>query len=83
MPKKGGVIMSTLFDEVKERTRKDADEFIEMIVAGGGELYACKLAYDMFKLKREDLDDNVSDVITVGQLYEMTGGEPGTQIIFT
>jgi hypothetical protein len=37
----------------------------------------------MFKLKREDLDDNVSDVITVGQLYEMAGGEPGTQIIFT
>ena len=58
------------------------DEFIEMIVAGGGELYACKLAYDMFKLKREDLDDNVKDVITVGQLYEMSGGE-GTQIIFT
>jgi peroxiredoxin family protein len=59
------------------------DEFIEMIVAGGGELYACKLAFDMFKLKREDLDDNVLDVITVGQLYEMAGGEPGTQIIFT
>ena len=59
------------------------DEFIEMIVAGGGELYACKLAFDMFKLKKEDLDDNVSDVITVGQLYEMAGGEPGTQIIFT
>ena len=58
------------------------NEFIEMIVAGGGELYACKLAFDMFKLKREDLDDNVKDVITVGQLYEMSGGE-GTQIIFT
>lgn len=58
------------------------DEFIEMIVAGGGELYACKLAYDMFKLKREDLDENVKDVITVGELYEMSGGE-GTQIIFT
>jgi len=59
------------------------DEFIEMIVAGGGELYACKLAFDMFKLKREDLDENVSDVITVGELYEMAGGDPGTQIIFT
>lgn len=58
------------------------DEFIEMIVAGGGELYACKLAFDMFKLKREDLDDNVIDVITVGQFYEMAGGE-NTQIIFT
>jgi peroxiredoxin family protein len=58
------------------------DEFLEMIVAGGGELYACKLAFDMFKLKREDLDDNVIDVITVGQFYEMAGGE-NTQIIFT
>ena len=58
------------------------DEFIEMIVAGGGELYACKLAFDMFKLKEEDLDDNVSAVITVGDLYAMSGGE-GTQIIFT
>ena len=58
------------------------DEFIEMIVAGGGELYACKLAYDMFKLKPEDLDENVKAVITVGELYEMSGGE-GTQIIFT
>jgi peroxiredoxin family protein len=58
------------------------DEFIEMIVAGGGELYACKLAFDMFKLKREQLDDNVIDVITVGELYEMAGGE-NTQIIFT
>ena len=58
------------------------DEFIEMIVAGGGELYACKLGFDMFKLKREQLDDNVIDVITVGQFYEMAGGE-NTQIIFT
>lgn len=58
------------------------DEFIEMIVAGGGELYACKLAFDMFKLKREDLNENVKDVITVGDLYAMSGGE-GTQIIFT
>jgi peroxiredoxin family protein len=58
------------------------DEFIEMIVAGGGELYACKLAFDMFKLKEEDLDDNVKAVITVGDLYEMSGGE-GTQVIFT
>jgi len=30
-------------------------EFLEMIVAGGGEIYACKLAADMFKLKKEDL----------------------------
>jgi peroxiredoxin family protein len=57
-------------------------EFLEMIVAGGGEIYACKLAVDMFKLKKEDLTEEVSDIITVGQFYEMAGGQ-GTQIIFT
>lgn len=57
-------------------------EFLEMIVAGGGEIYACKLAVDMFKLKKEDLTEEVIDIITVGQFYEKAGGL-GTQIIFT
>jgi len=56
-------------------------EMFEMITAGGGEIYACKLAADMFKLKKEDLYEEVSAIITVGQLYEMAGGI-GTQIIF-
>ena len=58
------------------------DEFLEMITAGGGEIYACKLAMDMFKLEKEDLWDEVKDVLTVGDFYAMCGGE-NTQIIFT
>jgi len=57
-------------------------EFLEMITAGGGEIYACKMAADMFKLKKEDLWDEVVDIITVGDLYGMCGGE-NVQIIFT
>ncbi len=57
-------------------------EFLEMIVAGGGEIYACRLAVDMFKLKKEDLTEEVIDIITVGDFYAMAGGI-GTQIIFT
>ena len=56
-------------------------EFMEMIVAGGGEIFACKLAADMFKLTKDDLTEEVSGIITVGQFYEMAGGQ-GTQIIF-
>ena len=56
-------------------------EFLEMITAGGGEVYACKLAMDMFKLKKEDLWDDVRGVLTVGEFYEMSGGLQ-TQIIF-
>lgn len=57
-------------------------EFLEMITAGGGEIYACKLAVDMFKLKKEDFHDEVKDIITIGEFYEMATGQ-NTQIIFT
>jgi len=58
------------------------DEFLDMITAGGGEIYACKLATDMFKIKKENLTEHVKDIITVGEFYELASGE-GTQIIFT
>ena len=58
------------------------DEFLDMITAGGGEVYACKLAAEMFNLTMDDLSEHVKAIITVGDLYAMSGGE-GTQIIFT
>ena len=58
------------------------DEFLEMITAGGGEIYACKLAMDMFKLTKKDLWDDVSGVLTIGEFYEKADGQQ-TQIIFT
>ncbi len=57
-------------------------EFIELFVAGGGNLWACKLAADMFKVKPEDLSEHVKGIITIGEFYEKAGGE-GSQIIFT
>jgi peroxiredoxin family protein len=55
-------------------------EFLEMITASGGKVYACKLAMDMFKLKEEDLYDDLDAVLTVGDFYEKAAGG---QIIFT
>ncbi|HPW63088.1 MAG TPA: DsrE/DsrF/DrsH-like family protein, partial [Cyclobacteriaceae bacterium] len=56
-------------------------EFFQMIDAGGGEIYACRLAADMFHLKKEDFIPEVKDIITVGDMYALAEGE-GTQIIF-
>lgn len=56
-------------------------EFIEMIEAAGGEIFACKLAADMFHLKKEDFLPQVKDIITVGDMYALAEGE-GTQIIY-
>ena len=56
-------------------------EFIEMIDAAGGEIYACKLAADMFHIKKEDLVPEVKDIITVGDMYALADGE-GTHILY-
>ncbi len=58
------------------------DEFLEMITAGGGTIYACKLAVDMFKLTKDDLWDDVDSILTIGEFYELCDGDR-TQIIFT
>jgi peroxiredoxin family protein len=58
------------------------DEFMDMITAGGGEVYACRMAADMFGLEMKDLSEHVKEIITVGQLYEMCDGDR-TQIIFS
>ena len=57
-------------------------EFLDLITAGGGKIFACKTAVDMFKLKKEDLSDHVSGILTIGEFYEHAAGE-GSQIIFT
>jgi peroxiredoxin family protein len=57
-------------------------EFLDLITAGGGKIYACKLGMDMFKLTKEDLSDHVAEILTVGEFYALAGGE-GSQIIFT
>lgn len=68
--------------QMEELDMPPVDEFLEMITAGGGEIYACKLAVDMFKITKEQLSDEVSDIITIGEFYEMCDGDR-TQIIFT
>jgi len=75
-------VSSMMKKQMDELDIPPVDEFLDMITAGGGEIYACKLAAEMFKLEMEDLNENVKAIITVGDLYAMSGGE-GTQIIFT
>jgi peroxiredoxin family protein len=55
-------------------------EFIEMIADTGAGLYACKASADLFGLVKADFIDQVKDIITVGEFYDMAAGG---QIIFT
>ena len=55
-------------------------EFVEMIADSGAGMYACKASVDLFGLEKNDFIDQVQDIITVGEFYEMAAGG---QIIFT
>ncbi len=55
-------------------------EFIEMISDTGAGLYACKASCDLFEITKDDLVDQVKDIITVGDFYQLAAGG---QILFT
>jgi len=57
------------------------DEFLEILVASGVKIWGCKLAMDMFHLKREDLIDDMDGVLTVGDFYNRAHGD-GTHLMF-
>ena len=73
---------SMMLSQMEKLDIPPVSEFLDLITAGGGKIYACKLAMDMFKLTKDDLSEHVSGVLTVGEFYENAGGE-GSQIIFT
>ncbi len=77
--------MSSVMTHYMERQMEKLDipsipEFIEMIADTGAGLYACKLSVDMFGLTKDDFIEQVQDIITVGDFYEMAAGGA---IIFT
>jgi peroxiredoxin family protein len=67
---------------IKKLDIPDPVEFLDMIKAGGGKIWGCKMAMDMFGLKPEDLRDDVDGVLTVGEFYSRGKGD-STQVIFT
>jgi peroxiredoxin family protein len=55
-------------------------EFVEMIADTGAGLYACKASVELFGLDKDDFIEQVKDIITVGEFYDLAAGG---QIIFT
>jgi len=82
LPGVESAVSAMMRKQMDELGMPPVDEFLEMITAGGGTIYACRLAVDMFKLTKEDLSDEVKGIITIGEFYELCDGDR-TQIIFT
>ena len=55
------------------------DEYLQMIVDGGGKLYPCKMSMDMMKLSKDDLFDDTEEIIGAMEFMEIS---EGAQVIF-
>lgn len=56
-------------------------EFLDILKASGVKLWACKLAMDMFHLKKEDMYEGIGGILTVGEFYKK-GSVLGTHMLF-
>jgi peroxiredoxin family protein len=57
----------------------EVPEFLEQIVASGGHLWACRMSADMNHLTKDDLYDEVEDIISASDFIEKTDG---AQLLF-
>jgi peroxiredoxin family protein len=80
LPGVSSVMTHYLENKMEKLDIPSIPEFIEMISDTGAGIYGCKASVDLFGLTKDDLVDQVKDIITVGEFYEMAAGG---QIIFT
>ena len=80
LPGMSALATSKMMKEMEKLDIPPAREFITMIHDAGCNIYACKASVDMFHLKKEDFCEEVDDILTVGQFYEISAG---ANIIFT
>ncbi len=72
---------SMMKKEMEKLDIPDVREFLEILVASGVKLWACKLAMEMFHYTKEDLLEDVEGVLTVGDFYGRGAGE-GVHMLF-
>ncbi|MCB0971363.1 MAG: DsrE/DsrF/DrsH-like family protein, partial [Acidimicrobiales bacterium] len=77
--------MSAIATRMMERKMEEFDippipEFVELISDTGAGMYACLASVDLFGFTKDDFIEQLDDVITVGEFYEIAAGG---EIIFT
>lgn len=81
MPGMEALATKMMKDDMEKLDIPPVDEFLEILSDSGVRLWACKLAVDMFKLKKEDFIDEIEDIITIGAFYERADMD-NTHIVF-
>jgi predicted peroxiredoxin len=79
LPGMTGMATKMLKDSLDELDLPGVREFLDQIVAAGGQLWACRLSADMNKVDMDDLYEGVVDIISASDFIEMT---EGAQLLF-
>jgi peroxiredoxin family protein len=80
LPGVSAVMTHVLANKMDKLDIPPIPEFLEMIADTGAGLYACQASVDLFGLSKDDFIDQVKDIITVGEFYDLAAGG---QIIYT
>ena len=67
--------------EMEKLDMPGVGEFLDILKASGVKLWACKLAMEMFHLKKEDIYDGIGGILTVGEFYK-AGAGLGSHMLF-
>lgn len=79
LPGMEGVATTLMKKEMEKLDIPPVSEMIEMLHDAGANLYACQLAMDMFRLEKDDLVEQVTDVISAMDFMDLASN---SQIIF-
>ena len=74
LPGMESLATSMMKKEMERIDMPEVHEFLDILTASGVKLWGCKLAMDMFHLKKEDLYDDIDGVLTIGGFYNRGKG---------
>ncbi len=81
LPGMEAIATKMMKNEMEKLDMPPVGEFLEILSDSGVNLWACKLAVEMFHLKEEDLIDELDGILTIGDFYNRVE-EDGTHMLF-
>lgn len=79
LPGMTGMATHMMKKSIAELGVPEVPEFLDLIVASGGRLWACQMSADMNHVTKDDLYDGVEDIINASAFIELT---EGAQLLF-
>jgi peroxiredoxin family protein len=79
LPGMTGMASMMMKQEIDKLYFPPTREFLQMIADAGGELFSCKMSMDMMKLTKDDLFEEVKDVVGAMEFMEMS---ENAQVLF-